>query len=805
MKLFSFLFIGILLVVQAVSTETLSAESVPSAMGAILINEIRIDQLGTDDDEYFELIGAGSLNDLTYIVIGDGTGGDGTIEAVVDLSGQTIPGDGYFVAAEATFTLGSADFITTLNFENGDNVTHLLVSDFTGSNGDDLDTNDDGTLDTTPWSNIEDCIALIDDQPSNATYCATIVGPDGTFLPGHVFRTDTSWAIGDFTLGGDDTPGAENGSGGGGCTTIMELQGRGTATPCEGFNFDIPGCITGISARGFYFQDVTGDGDSSTSDGIFVYMGSTWDNSEGLAVGDAVEVSGSVVEFFGMTEFEFTTELTVTGSCTVPAPVTVAPYLNPTIAPETLYEQYEGMRASMTFDGWVVGPTKRFNSRFAAGDPEIAFVDFGSTIADYERVFESDFAGVRGINFISGGLDQDLPDLDFGDDFGGTNVTGVFAYNFGKFQLLIDSATTFTTVDNTDVSSSQPPANTAAGEYDVCFFNVENLFDNINDGMGDWGDWAPGWPTSGSPAGAAIYQAKLDGLAQLIVNDMRSCMVIGLQEVEGKAGIYNDLAAAVTSADGVHTFSADFTPSGDGRNITQGFLWRDDVQLLSGVSGVSGAPYTSWVADGTLDFRRTPATAEFRFNAGDTNETDVTLYAYHFKSKRSSTSCTELDCTDVRELEAADMRDILIHHQTAGEFAIGGGDLNDYLGSSPIDILDAGSADFANLFLDLPADERWTYIFSGESEILDYLYATNNLLGSVSAYEFGPLHVNADFPSAEHISDHDPIRLRLSPNTPTAVSVSSNEVAQSISFWFVMLIAFTLSATVIYLKVGEQS
>ena len=41
-----------------------------------LINEIRIDQSGGDDDEYFELIGmpGASLDGFTYLVIGDGSG-----------------------------------------------------------------------------------------------------------------------------------------------------------------------------------------------------------------------------------------------------------------------------------------------------------------------------------------------------------------------------------------------------------------------------------------------------------------------------------------------------------------------------------------------------------------------------------------------------------------------------------------------------------------------------------------------------------------------------------------------------------
>jgi hypothetical protein len=114
----------------------------------------------------------------------------------------------------------------------------------------------------------------------------------------------------------------------------------------------------------------------------------------------------------------------------------------------------------------------------------------------------------------------------------------------------------------------------------------------------------------------------------------------------------------------------------------------------------------------------------------------------------------------LREKEAADLRDILEHHQDAGEYAIGGGDFNDVLGSSPIDILDASTKSH-NLFYELDADQRWSYVFSGESEVLDHIYLTNTLYDKVTpgwGHSFSPIHGNADTPSAERASDHDPVR-----------------------------------------------
>ena len=194
------------------------------AFAQTAINEIRIDQTSTDNDEYFELVGTpgASLDGLTYLVIGDGTVASGVIEAVVDLTGQVIAGTGFFVAAEATFTLGMADFTTSLNFENSDNVTHLLVQSFTGSVGDDLDAGDICVLDSEPWAAVVDGVALIEEpNPPAGTEChyadvlgLPTVGPDGSFVPGQVGRDPDGtgpWIIGLFDpASGTDTPGASN-------------------------------------------------------------------------------------------------------------------------------------------------------------------------------------------------------------------------------------------------------------------------------------------------------------------------------------------------------------------------------------------------------------------------------------------------------------------------------------------------------------------------------------------------------------------------------------------------------------------
>ncbi|HKX45505.1 MAG TPA: hypothetical protein VJP77_02285 [Planctomycetota bacterium] len=207
------------------------AATASAAQAQVVINEVRIDMPGADVDEYFELHGAPlfDLTGLTYVVLGDGTGASGVVETVVSLDGFALDAAGLFVAADEGTWSGAAGAFTVnlagnaLNFENSDNVTHLLVSGFTGALAADLDTDDDGVLDVTPWTSVLDRVALISQPNPPATtefhYGPPAVGPEGTFVPGHVHRYPdgaavlSGWNIGLFAVGSNDTALAANGVG----------------------------------------------------------------------------------------------------------------------------------------------------------------------------------------------------------------------------------------------------------------------------------------------------------------------------------------------------------------------------------------------------------------------------------------------------------------------------------------------------------------------------------------------------------------------------------------------------------------
>ena len=84
------------------------------------------------------------------------------------------------------------------------------------------------------------------------------------------------------------------------------------------------------------------------------------------------------------------------------------------------------------------------------------------------------------------------------------------------------------------------------------------------------------------------------------------------------------------------------------------------------------------------------------------------------------------------------------------------GDINDFEFSETIDILEGGV--LTTLMDTLPKAERYSYVFEGNSQVLDQILVSGNLLGRFRI-EYDPVHVNSEF--ADQASDHDPQVARL--------------------------------------------
>jgi predicted extracellular nuclease len=83
------------------------------------------------------------------------------------------------------------------------------------------------------------------------------------------------------------------------------------------------------------------------------------------------------------------------------------------------------------------------------------------------------------------------------------------------------------------------------------------------------------------------------------------------------------------------------------------------------------------------------------------------------------------------------------------------GDLNDFEFSDTLTILKGGV--LVNLMETLPAAERYSYVFEGNSQVLDQILVSPRLFKNFEAYD--SVHVNAEF--ADQDSDHDPQVARL--------------------------------------------
>ena len=88
------------------------------------------------------------------------------------------------------------------------------------------------------------------------------------------------------------------------------------------------------------------------------------------------------------------------------------------------------------------------------------------------------------------------------------------------------------------------------------------------------------------------------------------------------------------------------------------------------------------------------------------------------------------------------------------------GDLNSYYGSLPIQTLEESG--LTDLFDSVNPNERYTYVYEGNSQVLDHILVNDSLLDTLISLDV--LHSNADYSlpfssdtSLYHISDHDPV------------------------------------------------
>ena len=106
------------------------------------------------------------------------------------------------------------------------------------------------------------------------------------------------------------------------------------------------------------------------------------------------------------------------------------------------------------------------------------------------------------------------------------------------------------------------------------------------------------------------------------------------------------------------------------------------------------------------------------------------------------------------------------------------GDLNDFSTSPPVLALEASG--LTDMIETLPANERYTYVFQGNSQVLDHIMASSSLAPRGT---FDVVHVNAEF--SDQASDHEPAVTRFDFGTaPVITSVPATTVLAGAAFTY---------------------
>jgi predicted extracellular nuclease len=563
--------------------------------------------------------------------------------------------------------------------------------------------------------------------------------------------------------------------------TISKIQGASHISPLRSLLVsDVTGVVTVVKSDGFYMQSITPDDDPDTSEGLFVFT--EWIPS--ARVGDEVAVSGRVDEFvpgggygnLSQTRIKDPEVEILSRGNELPQPTIIGE--NGRIPPTEIidddtngyisgkgefdpendgidfYESLESMLVQVN-NAVVVGPTNAYKEivvlpdggknvglRTPRGGIVIQVDDFNP-----ERIILDD-------------LLVETPFVQVGD-YAEEPIIGVMDFDFGNFKFLITERVNF-------VSGNLAPENplTAPDEdlLRIVSYNVLNL--------------------------SAVETRRIAILADQIVNQMASPDIIGLQEIQDNDGTgfstaeadltYQGIIDGILELGGPRYGYIDIAPipEADGGapagNIRTGFLYRldrgltlasapyGDAKTAVEIQDISGRPTLS-LNPGRID----PTNPAFY----DSRKPLVVTFLYkgeplfiintHFVSKGPDRDLfgefqPPLLDSEVPRLEQAQ----IVHDFVAEILSIDPearvvvlGDMNDFYFSPPIDLLEGEILN--NLIETLPPEERYSYIYDGNSQTLDQILASVGMMRGLVFMDV--LHINSEFDYNTRFSDHDPL------------------------------------------------
>ncbi|OGO37310.1 MAG: hypothetical protein A2W35_02370 [Chloroflexi bacterium RBG_16_57_11] len=588
-------------------------------------------------------------------------------------------------------------------------------------------------------------------------------------------------------------------------TPIYAIQGSGLSTPIPG-TVTTQGVVVGdfegsASQQGFYIQDVPGDDDAATSDGIFVFTGST----PLVSVGQMVRVTGYARERFSQT--------TLNGSNSNSSPVPAANIVNcgtGSVAPTDVTMPFANADFPERFEGMLVRfpqslvISEYFNyDRF--GEIVIALPLDGETRPFTGTAIDEPGAPANARTLANSLRRITLDDANSaqnpsllrhpnGDPFslsnrfrGGDtvqNTIGVFGFDFSLYRIFPTGPATYASVN------PRPPApEPVGGTLRVAAMNTLNFFVTADYPTGNPLDnkcgplnnvECRGWDSDQADEFTRQRTKLLAALAGLDGD------IIGLNELENTTGV-EPLADIVAGLPGY-------------AYINTGTIGTDAIKVGLIYRPAKVVPVGAYqILDSTddprfIDTKSRPVLAQTFQDLATGGR--LTVAVNHLKSKGSA--CDDVgdpdlgdgqgNCNGTRTKAAQALVDWLATDPTGSgdpDFLIMG-DLNSYAMEDPIDAVKAGSDDtagtaddYTNLISHFQGTYAYSYTFDGQAGYLDHSLASASLFNQVTGA--ADWHINSDEPdvldydtsfkppaqdalyegNGYRSSDHDPVAVGL--------------------------------------------
>jgi uncharacterized repeat protein (TIGR01451 family) len=553
---------------------------------------------------------------------------------------------------------------------------------------------------------------------------------------------------------------------------IHDIQGNGTASPLVGQTVSARGIVTLLKSNGFFLQEELADydADPNTSEGIFVFTSS----APSVAVGDDATVTGTVVEFNGLTEISPVSNVTINSAGnTLPAAITLTLADLPSSANFTQpqLEKYESMR--------LVAPS------LTTVAPNDTFFDVYTVLASQPRPVRE--PGIPAADPIPPDPTTGLPDccipiwdmnperlsVDTNGRAGSTgetltsnvtltNVAGPLDFSFGEYRL-INEANLTRTAD----MSAVPVPTPAANEFTVAGYNIENFNNNATQRQ----------------------KAALTVRDVLILPD-----IIGTVEIFDLADL-QALATEIQTISGVaysaHLIEQDGTSEDSDQDV--GFLVKTSRVSVTSVTAERAADTFINPNTGLPEtlHDRPPLVLRGTVDPSGPNPLPVIVVVNHTRSfiDIELVAGEGVRVRAKRKAQAESLADLLNDLQTdnPGTPVIWVGDYNAFQFNNGYDDLisvlkgmptpddqivvdqspDLVNPDAYNLIEDVPGAQRYTFLFEGTPQALDHMLV--NPLALALNTGIAVARVNADFPEAsaavyasnaarpERNSDHDPV------------------------------------------------